>query len=135
MKSLVEGQEVASGTATSTVYSVEARVAVKGNQPIVREGMKIDYEWRKIHFEKNSRFGIPNHVDEKARDYGFLSYNTAMALAYWLMTELEYQDICVRLVEHEIIITHKITRGKSLKPFGSNDNFKMMIKSLRGKPT
>ena len=47
---------------------------------------------------------------------GIWNTNCAMAMAYWFISLANRTSIEVRLVEHEFISTHKVTRTKELEP-------------------
>lgn len=103
----------------SIVYDVEARMQCPTNPIIEVSGQRFDGQWRRVRFTR-SITGVPNGLyDPVASQHGYQSYESAMALGYWLLAAAG-GGIEFRLIEFKIETDVKITRIVESDPTGKN---------------
>lgn len=107
---------VSRGTTTVTCYAIEARLVYPENPPIEVYGNPVDGVWRRINTYK-SPLGVPNNIyDEQTKAHGYIEHDAAMALAYWFIAGARRSAVEVRLVEHQFVSTHEVTKKAELEP-------------------
>lgn len=112
-----EKQRSSTGHSTSRVYTVEARL-IHDAAPVHECGMLLDQQWRAVHFLRNMPIGVPSGLlwNKEAESQGYLSYESAMALAYWFLASCSTLSVETRLVEHEFEYSFKSTRVTEGEP-------------------
>lgn len=113
-------EKVETSHSTSRVFKVEARVRPNLLVTPVDTGTQIlDERWRQIRVEQGP-IGVPSLVwCAEMKQRGYLSYESAMALAYWFLAGIEQSSVEVRLVEYEGVVDVRITRKSELEPIGN----------------
>ena|SRR3990167_9131917 len=98
------------GHSTARVYTVEARLT-HGVPPCEEGGMLLTAEWRRVRFQ-SSPIGVPSGLifNKQAEDMGYLSYDSAMAMAWWFLASCSVLGVETRLVEHEFIYDFSVER-------------------------
>jgi hypothetical protein len=93
------------GPSSTAPPSVEARYVYP--TPITIGNQVFDNRWRTVDFQQ-SPIGVPGSVwlNRYTATLGFLPYESAQALRWWVLAELRkgFQGICLetRLVRHEV---------------------------------
>lgn len=109
-----------SGSGTSRVYSIEARLSPSFKQPPCEKGgLILDSEWRQVPLARPSE-GVPTNlrVEYYAVAAGFVSHVSALALAWWFLAQCDaYGGVEVRIVEHVHEYSYSITRKAEGEPF------------------
>lgn len=97
-------------------FAVEARTIDPKLKPIRIGDQVFDHEWRTVEYAQ-SPVGVPDGLyDPIARQYGYRSFASAMALGYWLLSAAEY-GLEFRLVQAKIETATTITREGETEPF------------------
>lgn len=119
-KSLQPGES--NGSGSEPVYLIELKLA----QPKTINGKIYTKEWTRVYFEEGMR-GVPNKVhSEQARTSGFLSYQAAQALRWWLHADLEKQGAFsaeTRIVKYVISYSYKTERQGEYDLIGDSLNY------------
>ncbi len=98
-------------------FAVEARTIDAGLRPIRIGDQTFDHEWRTVEYVQ-SPVGVPDGMFcPMAKQYGYRSFASAMALGYWLLAAAEY-GLEFRLVQAKIETVTTITREEETEPFG-----------------
>ena len=105
------------GSSTRRCYSVEAKYDYPDPKQFGRQ--IFDKTWRMVYFDKdtNGAIGVPDRSlhDRETIGHGFLSYQAAQSLRWWLHASAEAESLggalCLstRLIMHEIKTTYEIT--------------------------
>lgn len=105
-------EKIPRGSSSGPVYTVEARVA-HAFPPKIVCGQMFDNVWRHVNIVKAPvGFGVPSNslLNPLALHHGYLSYEAAMALAWWFVSSADSLSVETRLVEHQFECSYSYER-------------------------
>ena len=105
------------GHCSSPVYAVEARIGCD-LPPGEIAGQTFDGVWRRVDFARTAvGVGVPPRLyNALAEEQGYLGWESAMALAFWLLALDPRLCLETRLVEHAFVYDFSVTRGAEGDP-------------------
>lgn len=93
-------------------YVVEARSDV----PREVGGHLVGESWRRLRFER-APIGVPHGLFAlEAARLGYMSYESAMALAYWFASEAQASCVQIRLVRYKFVQDYTVTKQAEEAP-------------------
>lgn len=99
------------GHCASRVYTIEVRLS-HSLSPCEENGMLLTTEWRNLRLNRTLLGGVPSGLvfNTLAADLGYVSYDSAMALAWWFLASCSVLGVEARLVEHEFIYDYSVEK-------------------------